>query len=56
MDAVHSFRAMSTTHSEGMASTFSGPLESVDGIVWIQWTACSGILESKTDRIRSGAG
>jgi len=35
---------------------FSGPPESVDGIVWIQWTACSGILDRETDQMRSGAG
>jgi hypothetical protein len=47
MDAVHSFWAMPTMYSEGMTSVFCGPPESVDGIVWIQWTACSGILEKK---------
>jgi hypothetical protein len=56
MDADHSFWAMPTTRSEGMASTFSGPSETVDGIVWIQWTACSGILDRETDQMRSGAG
>jgi hypothetical protein len=56
MDAVHSFRAMPTTCSDNMASTFSGTPESVDGIVRIQWTACSGISESTTDPIGSGAG
>jgi hypothetical protein len=45
-----------TTSSDGMASTFFGISESVDGIVWIQWAACSGILACTTDPIASGAG
>jgi len=45
MDADHPFRVMPTTCSGGMASIFSGTPESVVGLDWNQWTACSGILE-----------
>jgi hypothetical protein len=41
MDAVHSFRAMPTTCSDGMPTTFPTNSESLDDIVWIRWTACS---------------
>jgi hypothetical protein len=45
MDAVHSFRAMPTTYSDSMATTFSVTPESVDGMVWFQWAVFSGISE-----------
>jgi hypothetical protein len=55
MDAVHSFRVMSTTDSGGMPTTFSSISESVDDIVRIHWTACSESL-SKLDRVAGDAG
>ena len=56
MDAVHPFRAMPTTCSGSMASIFSGRPDSVVALVWIQWTACSGILGRVSERVASGAG
>jgi len=55
MDAVHSFRAMSTTGSDGMPTSFQSISELLDGILWIQWTACS---ESwlNLDRVAGDAG
>jgi hypothetical protein len=41
MDAVHSFRPMPTTCSDGMPTTFPAVSESLDGMLWIQWMACS---------------
>jgi len=56
MDADHLFRDMPTTRSDGMASIFGGTPESVVALVWIQWTACSGILDRVPERVASGAG
>ena len=41
MHAIHPFRAMSTMCSDGVSTTFPGDSESLDGIIRIQWTACS---------------
>jgi hypothetical protein len=43
MDTVHLFRAMPTTCSDGMASSFSRTPELVVDLVQNQQTVCSGI-------------
>jgi hypothetical protein len=45
MDADHWFRAMPTTCSGNMASSFSGTPESVVALDWNQWTASPELMD-----------
>jgi hypothetical protein len=45
MDADHLFRAMPSTCSGNMVSSFSGTPESVVALVWTQWTASPELVD-----------